>query len=167
MEVVKVSRSRIKTLLLIIAAIGFVATGVWMIAAKDSDIFLKVIGAVSVLFFGSAIPLGLKKLINNDDGLHLTSNALIIEPDSTQKLVIPWTEIIGFRVVKIQSTKIIVVDVDNPEDWLSRESNPIKRKLMQFNQSTYGTPFNISASGLNLSHNKVLAELELFHNQYS
>jgi len=41
----------------------------WMFIADESDAAIKFMGRVSVLFSGLAIPLGIKKSINNDDAL--------------------------------------------------------------------------------------------------
>lgn len=163
MEKVEIGRSRLKTFFLILGAIGFVLGGIWMIKAPDTDLFEKIIGGISILFFGAATPLGIKKLITNDVALELSETCLIIEPKSTKKYVLPWGEILGFDEISINGTKIITIRVSNPQDWINRETNSIKRKMMQFNFNNYRTPFNITSTGLNVSHGKLLEILHDFH----
>lgn len=163
MENLKLGRSRMKTFLLLLGAIGFVLGGLWMLQSPDTDLFEKIAGVVGVLFFGAAIPIGIKKLYTNEMALELSKDYLIIEPSSSNKYVLPWRHISGFEVIKIKGTKIITIKVDHPQDWINKESSLIKRKLMQFNLSNYGTPFNISASGLEISHHKLLELLNRFH----
>lgn len=151
-----VGRSRFKTFLLLLGAIGFVLAGIWMIRTEDADMFTKIIGGVSALFFGAAIPIGIKKLITNEAALEFNEQHLTIEPQSNKKIVLVWSEIEAFEVVSIKGTKIIIIVVKNPQDWINKETNPIKKKLMQFNFNHYQTPFNIAASGLNISHKKLL-----------
>jgi len=80
METIKIGRSRIKTFLLILGAIGFVVGGVWMISDADNGLINKIIGGMGILFFGAAIPLGIKKIIANEDAAELNNSNLIIEP---------------------------------------------------------------------------------------
>jgi len=42
-------------------------------------------GGIGILFFGAAIPPGIKNVITNDVALGLSSNCLIIEPKSNKK----------------------------------------------------------------------------------
>lgn len=162
MQKVIVGRSRIKTFLLLLGAIAFVLIGIWMITTSGTDVLEKVIGGISILFFGAAIPIGIKKLITNEPALELSENHLIIEPQSNKKFVLPWNIILEFDVINIKSTKIITIKVSNPKDWIDKETNPIKRKLMQFNLNSYGTPFNIASSGLDISHKKLMELLDNF-----
>lgn len=163
MEKVIVGRSLGKTFLLILGAMGFVALGVWTIAGNGFDLFEKIVGGIGILFFGAAIPIGVKKLINNENALELNHGNLIIEPDSNKRLVIPWEKIVGFGEVRIEGVKFITINVSKPEEWMNREQNAVKKKLMQFNNLKYQTPFNIGSGGLNISHKKLLGLLIEFH----
>ena len=166
MEIKNIGRRGVKTFLLILGAIGFVLVGIWIIRDIDSDLIEKIFGVVSILFFGAAIPLGIKKLITNEDALQLDNYNLIIEPNSHKRIAIPWNKIIGFEEIRIEGVKFITIKVSNPQVWINGESNPAKRKLMQFNYSTSQTPFNITSSGLNISHKELFKLLNEFHKEY-
>ncbi len=162
MEKLEIERSRFKTFFLILGAIVFVIAGIFMIKSSDTDLFEKIMGGIGILFFGAAIPIGIKKLITNENALVLSKRCLIIEPNSNKKHVLPWDKIIGFEEIRIKGAKIINIKVSNPHEWVNREPNPIKRKMMQFNLNNYGTPFNITSTGLNVSHKKLLENLNSF-----
>jgi len=165
MENIKIGRSRIMTFLLILGAIGFVIGGVWILKDSDTDLFEKIIGGISILFFGAAIPLGIRKLITNEDAVEFNNYNLIIEPNSNKRIVIPWNKILGFDEIRIKGAKIITIKVSNPQEWINGEPNSIKRKLMQFNNRNYKTPFNITSSGLNISHKKLFELLIDYHKE--
>ena len=162
MEKVEIGRSRIKTFFLLLGAVGFVIGGIWMTMASDTNLFEKIVGGISVLFFGAGIPIGIKKFITNESALELSKRCLIIEPRSNKKYVLPWEKITGFEEIRIKGAKIILIKVSNPKDWINQETNTIKRKMMQFNFNSYGTPFNITSSGLKISHKKLLELLNDF-----
>jgi hypothetical protein len=105
MEKVEIGRSRIKTFFLLLGAIGFVIGGIWMTMASDTNMFEKIVGGIGVLFFGAAIPIGIKKLITNETALELSKSCLIIEPKSNKKYVLPWDKITGFDEISIKGAK--------------------------------------------------------------
>ncbi|PQJ15956.1 STM3941 family protein [Aureicoccus marinus] len=167
MDKVEIGRSRSKTFLLILGAIAFVAAGLGMIYASDTDMFEKVIGGISILFFGAAIPIGIKKLIKNEIAIELNAKKLIIEPKSSKRLSLAWDKIQGFDVIKISGTKIIIILVNEPEEWIEKETNSVKRNLMQFNLNNYGSPFNITSTGLAVSHYSLLDLLNEYQGKYN
>ena len=163
MENIQVKATRWKTLLLLFAAFGFVVAGIWMLLYPEMGMFNRGVGLVGVIFFGAAIPIGIKKLIINQVELELSEVNLIIKPESNNTIPLPWSEIKGFDILKIKGTKIIIIKVLNPKDYIDRETNPIRKALMKFNNSNYGSPFNFTGSGMNISTNKLLIELNRFH----
>ncbi|MBU3050567.1 hypothetical protein KNV96_20735, partial [Chryseobacterium indologenes] len=72
-------------------------------------------------------------------------------------------EINGFKEIKIHSTRIVIIGVRNPEYWLDKETNGFKRKLMQFNINNYDSPFNISASGIDITSDKLIETLNKYY----
>jgi hypothetical protein len=162
MKKIEIGRSRIKTFFVLLGAVGFVVGGIWMLMASDTHLSEKIVVGIGLLFFGAAIPLGIKKLIKNETALELSKKYLIIEPKSSKKYVLPWDKITGFREVSIKGAKIILIKVRNPQDWINEEANTIKRKMMQFNFNNYGTPFCVTSSGLSISHKKLLELLNDF-----
>lgn len=162
MEALKIGRSRIKTFLLILCAISFVAIGVWMTVSSDTDLYEKGMGVLCIFFFGAAIPLGIKKLVTNEIALLFTDESLSIEPYSSSKSVLPWNEIEGIEEVKIKGAKIILIKMRDPKYWIDMETKPMRKKMMQFNFNRFKTPFNITASGINISHIDLVQTLSTY-----
>ena len=162
MEKIEISRSRIKLFFLLLAALGFVVLGIWMILASGTNWFEKIMGGISVLFFGASVPFGVKQSLSNDIGLEFSKAHLIKEPKSNKKMVLPWDEIEGFAEVNIKGSKIIIIMINHPQDWIDQETSLIKRKIMQLNYNACGTPFSVSASGLRIRHKELLALLREF-----
>ena len=54
----------------------------------------------------------------------------------------------------------------NPKYWLDKETNTIRKKLMQFSLSNYNSPFNISALGLDISSDKLIETLSSYFEKY-
>ena len=54
----------------------------------------------------------------------------------------------------------------NPEHWIEKETSGFRRKLMQFNINNYNSPFNIAASGLDISSDKLIETLNNYYDRY-
>lgn len=159
MNAIKIKNSIWKTILLLLAAIAFVVIGIFILLDQESDLIMKGIAIIGILFFGAAIPIGIIKIVKSDAELELTDKHLIIQPNTKKEIKLNWSEIVDFNVVKIKGTKIITILVSNPQSWIDKETNLIKRKLMKFNLNNYGTPFSITTSSLAVSHHKLLDQL--------
>ncbi|MBD8019161.1 STM3941 family protein [Kaistella pullorum] len=174
MERVEIYSSKKKSLLLLIGSIAFVALGFWLILEADNltgwrarnPIFTRGIGIASILFFGLGIFVGIKRLIKSEIALIIDSNGLNVNPKKSLTEYIKWRDINGFEEIKIQSTRIVIIGVKNPEYWLDKETSGFRRKLMQFNISNYNSPFNIAASGLDISSDKLIETLNNYYDRH-
>lgn len=91
---------------------------------------------------------------------------LNVNPKKSLTEFIAWDEILGFGEIKIQSTRIVIIGVKNPESWLEKETSAIKKKLMQFNINNYNSPFSIAASGLAVGSNELKEKLHSYFEKY-
>jgi len=169
MEKVQIKSSRWKVVLLLLAALGFVFFGAFMmkegLTNNPKDFGMIVMGLIPTLFFGVAIPLGVKRLMKQVVELELTETHLSIQPDTRQNFQIPWSEILEIESKKINRAKLILIHVKDPKEWIDKENNPFKKKLLQFNFNQCGTPFNSSTGSMNISHNKLIDVLTQFKKQ--
>lgn len=170
MEKFQVTSVKWKNLLLLLACLGFVTFGVIIlyhgITEWPNEPFAIIFGFITVAFFGAAFPLGLKRLFTKAIEFELTKHSLNIQPNSNEAFSIPWQSISQFENISISGAKIILIHVKDPHEWIERQNNPIKRKLMKFNLSEYETPFNITSSGMNISNKKLLKKLREYHSQF-
>ncbi len=77
-----------------------------------------------------------------------------------------WTDINGFEEIKIQRTRFVIIGVKNSYYWLDKEKKGFRRKLMQFNINNYNSPFNITASGLDISSVNLPEFLNNYYDRY-
>lgn len=174
MNRIEIYTSKKKSILLLIGSIIFVILGIWMIMnaynftgwKARNPFFTQAIGVISILFFGFGIFVGISRLIKSELALIIDSKGLNINPKKSLTEYIEWKDILGFREIKIQSTRILIIGVKNPEHWIGKESSSIRRKLMQFNLNNYDSPFNIAASGLDISYEELNDKLNSYFKKY-
>ena len=174
METIEIYSSKKKSLLLLIGSIAFVALGVWLLIEADNltgwrarnPIFTRGIGIASILFFGLGIFVGIKRLIKSEIALIIDQKGLNVNPKKSLTEFINWTDINGFQEIKIQSTRIVIIEVKNYEYWLDKETSGFRRKLMQFNINNYNSPFNIASAGLDISSDRLIETLNKYFNRY-
>jgi hypothetical protein len=174
MERIEIYTSKKKSVLLLLGSIAFVALGIWLLIEADNltgwrarnPIFTRVIGIASILFFGLGIFVSIKRLIKSEIALIIDPIGLNVNPKKSASEFIKWKEILGFEEVKMQSTRILIIGVKNPEYWLEKESSAIRKKMMQFNINNYDSPFNIAASGLDISSTDLNETLNKYFEKY-
>jgi hypothetical protein len=171
MERIEIYTSKKKSLLLLIVSIVFVFLGFWLVFEANNltgwrarnPILTRGIGIASILFFGFGIFVGIKRLIKSEIALIIDNKGINVNPKKSLNEYINWNDINGFEEIKIQSTRIIIIGVKNPDYWLDKETSRFRRKLMQFNINNYNSPFNITASGLDISSDRLIENLNNYY----
>ena len=179
MDRTEIYTSKKKAIPMLIASTAFVVLGVWIIInasnvnynlfdlGLDSSILLnKIIGIISIVFFGIGVALAIKRLINPQLILIADANGLNINPKKSLTEFIKWDQIFAFDNVNIKRTKIMVIRVHDSEYWLEKETNLIRKKMMRFNINNYKSPFNIVGSGLEISYNQLNEKLNYYLEKY-
>ncbi len=174
MENIEIYSSKKKSLMLLIGSIVFVVSGFWLLIEAGNltgwiaknPIFTRGVGIASILFFGIGVFIGIKRLIKSEIALIIDSKGLNLNPKKSLTEIIKWSDINGFEEIKIQMTRIVIIQVKNPEYWLDKEISGFRRKLMQFNISNYNSPFNIAASGLDISSDKLIETLNNYYDRH-
>ena len=174
MEKIEIYSSKKKSFLVLIASLIFVIGGIYMFMNAEnftgyrarSPIFTKGVGILSVLFFGLGIYVSIRQLITNQLILIIDKTGINVSPKKSLSERIEWKNIKGFSEIKIQSTKIIIIDVDNSDYWIEKEENLIRKKLMKFNVNNYGSPFNLSANSMQMNYTELMKTLNENLNKY-
>ncbi|PTB97236.1 hypothetical protein C9994_03730 [Marivirga lumbricoides] len=174
MEKIEIYTSKKKSLILLLGSLAFVALGIWLVMEAENltgwkarnPLFTRGIGIASILFFGLGIFVSIKRLLKSEIALVIDPIGLNVNPKKSTTELIKWEEITGFEEIKIQSTRILVISVTNPKYWLERETNTIRKKLMQFNINNYDSPFNIAASGLDINSTELKNTLNKYFEKY-
>lgn len=156
MDKIEIYSSKKKAILTLVGSAAFVVLGIWLmlhaeeLATYRDPAFIRIIGLAAILFFGLGIFAGAKRMIRSEVGLIIDSTGLNVYPQRSRTDFIKWEDILGFEEIKIKSTRIQIIKVRDPQYWLEKEKSAIRKKLMEFNISHYGSPFNIAAAGLDI-----------------
>ena len=98
-------------------------------------------------------------LVINKQGVTDNSSALSIG-------FIPWADVQEIKILKVMSERFLLFILNNPQDYLKKVKNPIRRNTMKINQKLYGSPFSISSSLLQITFNELKELLQEKRNEY-
>ena len=151
MQAIVVSSSRLRYVLLLFGALGFVTAGILMILyAPAAD---RWIGWASVAFFGSGVVVFARQIIDARPRLIIDNVGVL---DRTLGIGrIPWSQIVGARLVSIQRVPFISLSLRDPDRWLQRLS-PIGRAIATANAGLGLPPFNLNLAAVDADPEQVL-----------
>ena len=89
-------------------------------------------------------------------GLIIDDHGLVDYSSGISAGVILWSEITDISVIVLHQQKLIMLYVTEPQSIINRQTNMLKRKIMELNYKMYGTPVSITASGLKISFDDLL-----------
>lgn len=158
-ERIEIKLSKGKGILTLLGSVAFLLTSIWLIDYASNHetvdigilrldpVIVIVIGYVGLIFFGLAGLYILYKLFDKTPGLIIDKEGIYDNSSAAAGHLIKWERIKGLRVDQVMSTKFILIDIENPEEFMD-EVNGIKKKLMWSTYKMYGTPTSISSSTL-------------------
>jgi hypothetical protein len=165
MEKLEIYTSKKKSFLLFIGSLLFVVGGIYFVMNSENftnrePIFVKIIGIASILFFGLGIYVSIRQLLaENQLALIIDKNGVNVSPKKSLTEFIDWKNINRFSELNLHGQKIIIIDVNNSDYWIEKESNTVRKKLMEFNVNNYGSPFNISANTMQMNYAELMKTL--------
>jgi hypothetical protein len=153
---VEIPLSKTKMLLMAAGSLAFVAAGFWFVTHPDLrlfgnkpyPLFTYLIGFAAIAFFGFCAFCLAKKLFDSKPGLVINEEGITDNASGFTFGSIPWTDIENIEMIQIGRQKLIMVLVHNPEEYISRQTNPIMKKMAAMNYSSYKTPISITANTL-------------------
>ena len=164
MPELRIYTSKKKSFLLLIGSLLFVIAGIYAMANAD-DVsgfrhrdphYGRILGMVTVLFFGLGIYGSIKQLLKNQLALLISERGLNINPNAAYSEYIDWKNIQGFSMINTAEDKLIIIEIDNPQYWLDKEKNKILKTLLKSNLKNYGSPLNFPANSINLTNSTVM-----------
>ena len=166
METIEIFRSLKKAVLLLLGCLAFVAIGIWIVinpeemAARYPAVLVMLLGVVCIVFFGIGAVMAIKALINKKPALIINTAGLTINPGQLGMAIIKWNDIMGFSDYKIGRQKFVMVQLNDNDKYINQETSNFKRRTMQFNVKSYGSPFSLSATLYTINHDELLALLQ-------
>jgi hypothetical protein len=171
-----IEMSKKKIVLLLLGACVFVAIGIWMFSLDDASIqsrrgmnnpmLVHGLGLVAIVFFGIFGLVGLKKLFNNKPALILNKSGIVDNASSVSAGFIPWSEVVGARIVDVQKQKMLVINVRNPEEYIAR-GNLLKQTLNKANHNMVGSPISIPSNVLAINFSELTSLFDQYQRKYA
>lgn len=155
-EQIEIALSKKKMTLTVLGSIIFVALGLWFLIKPpkiNNPIFgnptlIFIVGLASVIFFGFVAVTIFRKFSDKKPGLVISRQGIIDNSSGVSAGLIHWTDIQEIKVSQVMNQKFLMFLVRNPQDYLNKETNPLKRNAMKMNFKTYGSPISISSNAL-------------------
>jgi hypothetical protein len=167
--------SKTKIILIVLGAAVFAAIGLWMLSLDHATIeaqrrfnspaFVYGAGYLSIVFFGLIGVIGVKKFFDKKPGLVFTKEGVVDNSSGISAGFIPWSEIVGVDMLKIQKQKLLVIRVRNPEKYIEI-GGPIKRALNKVNTKMCGSPIAITSSALKMSFEDLVSTFQEYLSKY-
>ncbi len=155
-EQIEIPLSRTKMILTFLGSLLFVGLGLWLLINPpksnhwlfESPAVIFITGIASVIFFGLVAVTIFRKFLDNKPGLIISQHGITDNSSGVSAGLISWTDIQEIRKINVMTQKFLMVIVRNPEDYLDKVSNPLKRNAMKINYKKYGSPISISSNAL-------------------
>src|ERR1043165_3423624 len=148
-ERIEIKLSKRKGILTFLGSVAFVLVSLWLISFADNQdrytpTFVKGVGYVGVIFFGLCGLYIFYKLFDAKPGLVIDDNGILDNSSAASGHIIKWDRIVGLRIGQVKSTKIILIDLVDPDEFMN-EIKGIKKTLMWGTYKMYGTPVSIAS----------------------
>jgi len=161
MKKIEIYSNKKKAFLLLLCSIAFVVLGFFCFVNAEkmqtnlfrNPLIIKIAGIISVLFFGFGIFVSIKQLIKDKLMLVIDKKGIDVNPKKGE--IIRWENIDGFSEIKINSVKIIVIHINNPMEYIDKQTDKVRKGLMKFNLNNYDSPYNISVATMDLSQDEL------------
>jgi len=162
-ELIEIPLSKIKLTLMLTGSIIFVAIGFWFVIKKPvtslpvlgNSTIMFIVGIISILFFGICAIFVSQKITENTPGLIINDEGITDNSSGVSAGLVLWRDISEIRKTNVFNQAFIIVIVKNPEEYIARQTNFLKKRLMTMNYKSYGSPVNISPNSLKCNFNEL------------
>lgn len=158
-ELIEIPLSKNKIVWTFFGSLIFVGIGIWILIIPPSNklglfsnlTVIFVAGLASVLFFGLIALTVFRKFLDKKPGLIISAQGIIDNSSGLSSGLVPWADIQEIEIAKVMNQKFLMFIVSNPQHYLNKETNPLKRNAMKMNYKSYGSPISISSNALKTS----------------
>ena len=166
-EIIEIELSKKKILLMLLGSLAFVVIGLWFEISPPpisnpywgNPTKLAIVGYASIFFFGLCAFILFQKLSDNKPGLIIDGTGVTDNSSGVSAGQILWSDLEDISVMEMNRQKLIMLHVKNPQEYIDKQTSGFKRKMLQMNYNMYGTPLSISANGLKISFDELMATL--------
>jgi len=152
--------SKFKLSFMFLVALIFVAISIYCIVSayfsltigRGSTAFILIMGILGLAFFGSSGFYLAKKLYNSAPGIIVSKKGITDNSSTLSVGFVGWEDIVEICDVTTSKQIFINIVVKDPNKYISRQNNGLKRKWMQINYKAYGTVIAITTTRLSCTH---------------
>lgn len=148
-----IARSKTKLLLGFLGSLVFVATGLWLLGNPG---VIKLVAVATIVVFGFFAVLMLKLYLDKTPGLIISTEGIVDNSSAISAGEIQWSEVTGMDEVVISGQKMLAIHVTDTEKY-ANTGNRMQQMAKRTNIKMVGTPINIAATGLKISHSELVA----------
>ncbi|UUF13223.1 MULTISPECIES: STM3941 family protein [Flavobacterium] len=162
-ESIEVFGSTGKLIKLLFFSILFLIVSLWILVyqptvrnAVVNNFIIKNVASILGLFMGLfGIYFSTKKLFDKKPVVVIDAIGIIDNSSAVSLGRILWEDIDAIKEITVVNQKFIKIYLKNPEDYISKETNVIKRNMIKMNLKQSGSPVSISVNGLKISFNEL------------
>ncbi len=137
--------------------------GIWLIVIQPKslntvfDTPSEMYGGLGtwILFWGVCAYFVGTKLFDSSPGLIISNEGFTDNTTAISAGFVPWKDVSEIQESIIQEQKSICVIVKNPQDYIDRQTNALKRKTLEINYKKLGVIIRIYSLGLKSSYQEV------------
>lgn len=165
-EPIIIQLGKTKMFLSLLIAFGFVGIGVWLAFFEKTPSFntnpflIGVLGWITIIFFGIASIIILRKSLLPSQGLYIDSKGILDSSSGISAGFIPWKSIASIEEIMVVNQKFIAIHLHDPEAFIASQTSNFTRKAMNVNHKRFGSAVSISANNLKIEHKELLQLLQ-------
>lgn len=165
---IHIALNKTKLLLTSIGAGIFVVLGIWLITNTPSTSivmvndprFIKFIGVLSALFFGFIFVWALRRVFDDKPALIIDDEGMEDNSSGVSAGRVLWKDVTEIKTIKVYNQKFLMLMVRNPKEYIDRQTKKMKKKAMEMNFNSYGSPISITTNSLKYSFNDLKQLIE-------
>ncbi|OUL59974.1 STM3941 family protein [Flavobacterium sp. AJR] len=155
---IEIAMSKGKLIKLLFFSILFLVASLWILLYQpevSNPIFNNLIIKNTASVLGSLMGLGgiyffTKKILDKKPGVIIDNMGIVDNSSGVSIGRIPWSDVMAVAERAVITQKFVTIYLKNPEDYINKETNSIKRKMLKMNFKESGSPVSISANGLKI-----------------
>ena len=163
---IKIGVSKTKSILLTLFVTGLFSTTVWawtkvitMDSGFDKNFLMAGLSLLSITF-GLSIISGVRKLIDNTQGLIINDKGININIGPNRGQFIKWTEIKEIKIHnQIRGNLYLLLFLKNPTEILTK-SKGLNRFLLKMNNISHKTPVSLTSTWLEMNLIEIMEIIE-------
>ena len=156
MKTVKIQISKKKLSFGMLGSSLFIIGGLWMIfdvssfSDRQNPYVIQGIGIASVFIFSFLLFMFIRRIMSSRAGLLIDEKGITDHSSEISVGLIEWEDITGIRKRELMGSKVLLIDVRDPQKYISRSEGKIQRNLLSSNLSSFRTPISISSNSLQI-----------------